>query len=325
MIPYQNTDRSVTVVLTTATGTEVHNLLKGDNGVAEQALDLLTSETHDEALVERLNLLLNPASALAEVDDDRVTVEGRTVLFDGEGVPSALTRKLLTVAREGLDLKPWKRFVVRLFSNPNRAAQAELNEFLEAGNLPITEDGCFLAYKRVRHDYSDCHSGKFDNSVGQVVEMPRSDVDGDRTRTCSQGLHFCSQDYLKHFFGGSGRIVVVKVDPADVVSIPIDYNYTKGRTWRYEVVGEVDVSTEDVAQEWGVYNFDFDAFDSDYEEWDDPLDYEDEDEDDPFDGMDEDEEASDEVMSDFGQVYAPATKPSKFSSWWNKNLVLFGR
>lgn len=322
MIPYQNTDRSVTVVLTTATGTEVHNLLKGDNGVAEQALDLLTSETHDEALVERLNLLLNPVSTLSNLDDERVTIDGRTVLFDGEGVPSALTWKLLTVAREGLDLKPWKRFVVRLFQNPNRAAQAELNEFLEAGNLPITEDGCFLAYKRVRHDYSDCHSGKFDNSVGQVVEMPRSDVDGDRTRTCSRGLHFCSQEYLKHFYGGSGRIVVVKVDPADVVSIPIDYNYTKGRTWRYEVVGEVDVSTEDVAQEWGVYNFDFDAFDSDYEEWDDPLDYEDEDEDDPFDGMDEDEEASDEVMSDFGQVYAPATKPSKFSSWWNKN---FGR
>ena len=318
MIPYQNTDRSVTVVLTTATGTEVHNLLKGDNGVAEQALDLLTSETHDEALVERLNLLLNPVSTLSNLDDERVTIDGRTVLFDGEGVPSALTRKLLTVAREGLDLKPWKRFVVRLFQNPNRAAQAELNEFLEAGNLPITEDGCFLAYKRVRHDYSDCHSGKFDNSVGQVVEMPRSDFDGDRTRTCSQGLHFCSQDYLKHFFGGSGRIVVVKVDPADVVSIPIDYNFTKGRTWRYEVVGEVDLSTEDVAQEWGVYNYDFDAFDAENV---DPLNYEEE-EWEPFDGWDDDEEADEEAVSDFGKVYAPTTKPSKFSSWWNKN---FGR
>lgn len=32
--------------------------------------------------------------------------------------------------------------------------------------------------------------------------------------------------------------MILKINPADVVAIPSDYNNTKGRTWKYEVVGE---------------------------------------------------------------------------------------
>jgi hypothetical protein len=53
-------------------------------------------------------------------------------------------------------------------------------------------------------------------------------------------LHFCSQDYLPHFGNGyDSRVVIVKINPADVVSIPSDYNNAKGRACRYEVVGEI--------------------------------------------------------------------------------------
>ena len=258
-----------------------------DAAVAVVRDDTLT----DEAKVERLRAIARPISGLAAIDDSRVTVEGRRVMFDGEGVPTALTRKLLAIQSLGLDLTPWKRFMVRLFSNPNRAAQAELNEFLEAGNLPVTEDGCFLAYKRVQEDYTDCYSGTFDNSVGKVVQMEREDVDADRNRTCSRGLHFCSQDYLQNFYRGSGRIVIVKVDPADVVSIPIDYNFTKGRTWRYVVVGEVELDAEHMEAEWGVYE---DRFVHSYDEPD-PLDWEVEWADDESDEDDDWDEWSDEI------------------------------
>lgn len=280
-IPYQITDSTLTVVL----GTTPH-IVHSDSEIFYSAIDTLTDEslTHDET-VEALEHMLTPVNAIADViDGDRVTIEGNRVLFDGEIMPSSLTRKLLTVARNGLPIEPWKRFVVRVFANPSRGAQAELNEFLEAADLPITEDGCFLAYKRVREDYRDLHSGTFDNSVGKVCEMPRQDVDSDRDRTCSAGLHFCSQDYLKNFYSGGGRIVIVKVNPSDVVSIPSDYNFTKGRTCRYEVVGEVDLSAESTKQEWGIYDEQFTLFDV-LDNWDDPLDwYDDEDdEDDEYD------------------------------------------
>jgi hypothetical protein len=117
---------------------------------------------------------------------------------------------------------------------------------LEKNSLPITPDGCFLAYKRVRENYMDCHTGTMDNSVGRVVEMERNMVDDNRNNTCSSGLHFCSHSYLSSF--GGERTVIVKIDPADVVSIPSDYNDAKGRACRYTVIGEVGRNPEDKAE-----------------------------------------------------------------------------
>jgi hypothetical protein len=81
-----------------------------------------------------------------------------------------------------------------------------------------------------------------DNSPGRVVEMERNQVDDNKDQTCSTGLHFCGMSYLSHFSGE--RTVIVKVNPADVVSIPSDYNGAKGRACRYEVVGELGVEPE---------------------------------------------------------------------------------
>lgn len=84
------------------------------------------------------------------------------------------------------------------------------------------------------------------NSPGNTVSMPRYQVDSNRYNTCSVGLHFCSREYLPAFGCGDGeKVVLVKVNPADVVSIPVDYNNAKGRTWKYEVVSEVTGLTEE--------------------------------------------------------------------------------
>lgn len=96
-----------------------------------------------------------------------------------------------------------------------------------------------MAYKMVNQDYTDCHTSKFDNSPGQVLVMKRSDVDSNRQETCSRGFHFCSVSYLSSTYGSGGRLMQVKINPKDVVSIPPDYNFAKGRTWRYEVVKEI--------------------------------------------------------------------------------------
>jgi hypothetical protein len=87
-----------------------------------------------------------------------------------------------------------------------------------------------------------------DNSVGKIVEMERNSVDDNSSNTCSSGLHFCSQEYLSSF--GGERTVIVKINPRDVVSIPNDYNNSKGRACRYEVIGEVGVRQEDEEQDF---------------------------------------------------------------------------
>jgi hypothetical protein len=101
----------------------------------------------------------------------------------------------------------------------------------------------------VREDFKDIHSGTFDNSVGAICEMERNTVDDNKEQTCSAGLHFCSQEYLPNFGSGRGdHVMILKINPRDVVSIPVDYNNSKGRCCRYEVIGEVGVNPEDAVE-----------------------------------------------------------------------------
>jgi hypothetical protein len=168
-----------------------------------------------------------------------VEIKDGSINFHGRVVHNTLTKRIIGFIREGLPHEPLLNFFKNLMENPSKRAVDELYDFLEAGELPITEDGCFLAFKNVRSNYFDIHSGKNDNSVGKVCEMPRNAVDEDKERTCSYGLHFCSIKYLPHFSDGeNGKTMIVKINPKDVVAIPADYENTKGRTCRYEVVAE---------------------------------------------------------------------------------------
>ena len=172
---------------------------------------------------------------------DDVAIEGGAVTFKGKPVDNTLTARMLRQLREGFDLKPMARFLENLMQNPSYRAVQDLYTFLEYGKMPITEDGCFLAYKKVRANYHDIRTGTIDNSVGQVVSMLRNGVDEDPNRTCSYGLHVCSFDYLPSYARApDDRVMIPKVNPRDVVAIPKDYNNTKMRVSRYEVVGELE-------------------------------------------------------------------------------------
>lgn len=155
---------------------------------------------------------------------------------------NTIVNRIVKMSEEGFSPEPLMQFVNNLYKNPSATAIKELYGFSEASNLPITTDGCFIAYKIINNNYTDCYTSTIDNSIGQVVEMMRGSVDDNRNNTCSTGLHFCSKDYLKHYGSSrrdTDRCVLVKINPADVVSIPSDYNNAKGRTCRYEVVGEI--------------------------------------------------------------------------------------
>jgi len=195
--------------------------------------------------------LLDTKKAIKEFCNGVIEIKGGVLYYDGAELKNSLTMKILQMMEEGFDITPMVNFLERLRSNPSRVAQQELYDFLEAGDLPITPDGYFLAYKAVRNDFRDYHSGTFDNSVGAVCEMPRNEVCDDRTITCSYGLHFAQLEYAESFGGSDGHLMVLKVSPADVVSIPMDYNNTKGRCSRYEVIDEYKGNSE--AMEKSVY------------------------------------------------------------------------
>jgi len=186
-----------------------------------------------------IEALINIASAVEDFGEGRVTVEHGVVMYDGQALHNSMTNRIIDMMREGFNVQPMILFLENLMENPDYRAVNELYGFMEATDLPITATGMFRAYKMVRNNYTDHRTGTFDNSVGAVVEMPRNQVNPDKEATCSEGLHFCSQGYLG-CYGGSGRTMILEINPRDVVSIPVDYNNSKGRACRYTVVGEIE-------------------------------------------------------------------------------------
>ncbi len=134
------------------------------------------------------------------------------------------------------DDKAIKKFYDRLGHNPDENSKKMLFNFLKAGHFPILSDGHFVAYKKVREDFTDCHTGNFDNHPGKEVKMRREDCDSDPNHACSRGLHIGTYNHANGF--GGAHLIAVKVDPADVVAVP-NYDKTKMRVCRYFVLKEV--------------------------------------------------------------------------------------
>jgi hypothetical protein len=189
--------------------------------------------------------VVDPAKEILAYGAGHVAIQGSKVFYKEREMAGVLTSRLIEMYQDGFPVEPLILFMENLMQNPSKRAVTELYGFLEKGNLPLTPDGYFLAYKKDRKDFLDCHSGTMDNSPGKIVEMERNEVDDDQNRTCSAGLHFCSKEYLPHFGGHDSRTVILKINPRDVVSIPTDYNNAKGRACRYEVIGELGVHPDE--------------------------------------------------------------------------------
>jgi len=194
--------------------------------------------------------ILNEKVGVFERDGFVVTEE--EVSYQGETLPSVLAAKIRAIVNEGLPISLFGKFWENLQKNPSASSVRELYEFLAYKELPITEDGCFLAYKGLSSDYWSISgntktkvtkgtvdaSGRIFNGIGEEIEVRRFDVDDNRNVHCSFGLHVGSLDYAKDF--AQGRLVVVKVNPKDVVSVPTDYSCQKCRVSAYKVVDDFE-------------------------------------------------------------------------------------
>jgi len=213
-----------------------------DTPKANEVIAAIRAESFDKAVE-----LLNIAEQIKTYLHSDLRLVGDDIFYKDQPLENCLTRRILKMRDEGFSIEPMLRFLENLMLNPSRTAVEELYLFLEASDLPITEDGHFLAYKRVRDDYTDCHSGKIRNMVGDTPSMARNSVDDNRENTCSYGLHFASLEYLRNFVGS--RLMVLKINPANVVSIPVDYGFSKGRCSGYEVHAELEMPSDFAALE----------------------------------------------------------------------------
>lgn len=190
--------------------------------------------------------IADPSYALAGTD---FSMKDNKIYYQNEELPPALSSRMRKMILLGLDLNIMIKFWENLNKNPSFNSRKMLYSFLEKNGHALTEDGHFLAYKTVQNNFLDKHSGKFDNSPGKVVEMDRSLVNDNPNDYCSSGLHFASWNYARNHFhnGSSDKMVMVKINPADVVAVPHDYNGEKCRGCKYEVISEVtEMNNEEV-------------------------------------------------------------------------------
>lgn len=252
-----------------------HTISKDTHIAYSKIIEAIKAQAWDE-----LRDLVTPVTAMIAFGNGNVSIDGSEVLWKGQPFHNSLATRMVEMFQEGFPIDPMANFMSNLMNNPSKRSVDQVYGFLEKNSLPITEDGHFLAYKRVRADYLDVHSGTIDNSVGEFVEMERNLVDDNPDSHCSVGLHFCSEGYLGHFGSRGDPVMILKINPADVVSIPTDYNGAKGRCWKYEVVGEVDGDPKDaftqvVDNTWSptpaAKPWPFDSFNIDHMDGDEPY------------------------------------------------------
>lgn len=186
---------------------------------------------------------------------ERVSYDNGRLLFDGDEVETALAEHIVRMVKAGDESWPaYVQFLENLANNPSKKSRKALFEWVKDRGLILTEDGEFIAYKGVNSNenrtsihsggaYVDGQwvSGHIPNRVGSVITMPRSGVDPDRDSACSTGLHAGTSKYARSF---GPKIILVAINPRDVVMVPKDCDSQKLRVCRYTVVE--DDNTEDL-------------------------------------------------------------------------------
>lgn len=210
------------------------------------------------------------AKALHEMSNDENTVaissrirlvNNSKLMIDDNVITGPLSSQIMKMARErsanpdSVNVNDWMsliNFTELLFDNVDPYIREQLYDWLmyqvRNGRLTLTNEGKFLGYKGINPNLTSIHSGPgivngtpmnghLDNSPGTTIEMARESVDANPNQTCSTGLHVGSFDYAKMF---GSVVVLVEVDPRDVISVPYDYDGQKIRTCKYKVIKVVD-------------------------------------------------------------------------------------
>ncbi len=209
---------------------------------------LLTPGTDHDA--EMLVDLVDIRKGLERASFGAIQFDDETILWRGKPLTGIWVDRILAhrAAGEAFD-HLWKA-LDKLVHNPTVTAIERLPIFLDRVGLGFLPDGRFLAFKGVQADYHSAHENtdgtRFRHLVGDAPRMPREEVDPDPNQTCSTGLHVGAPGYVRgHYSGGRYALVLVAVDPVDVVSVPTDYQGEKMRVCGYEVIEHLDQSYSD--------------------------------------------------------------------------------
>lgn len=227
MFPYTITNNSITVIVDGKSHTvsdSAPNFLALRGGILSGNEEIIRSN-------------LSASKSVESWSNGKFRVSGDSVIYEDRTLPPELGKRILEMASKGEDPFIFFRFWERLKSNPSHRSVEQLYPFLNNHNIPFTKDGTFLAYKSIRSDWLDHHSGTIKNEVGKTIVMPRHKISDDPQHACHQGLHVGALEYATNFGSSDRKIIICEVDPKDVVCVPYDCSQQKMRVCEYKIFG----------------------------------------------------------------------------------------
>jgi hypothetical protein len=225
--------------------------LSQDHENYTRVVNLLTTIPVDRINEDELKAFIVPALAVNKSLtrlSERVTFDGANILFDGDVVSDAIAQHILRIVKEGGSTDSYKAlvaFMEKLYTNPSEKSRNNLYDFIVRHKITIDPDGDFYAYKGVKANGGSIMEGfgivdgvsmygSLPNKPGSVLEMPRAQVNANRADGCGIGLHAGTYSYASGW--SRGMLLLVKINPRDVVSVPECSDFQKIRTCRYKVV-----------------------------------------------------------------------------------------
>lgn len=248
-IPYNITDRSIMFF---ANGRPWN--VSADNKNFDTIRTILLSQTvgrggvdnrtndQVQAIANQLVDLADEGAALIRASKGKLIIEGNELIYNGEILHNVWVDKIISFKTKDEKFTPVFNALEDLQKNPTPEARDRLPIFVERSKLGFLPDGRICAFKVVRHDYTDVHTGTLDNHPGKHVEIPRDRVDPNPDQTCSYGLHLGALEYIPSFglYNHDRRVMLCAFWPRDAVAVPVDYNGSKLRVCAYDVLSELD-------------------------------------------------------------------------------------
>ena len=236
MISYGYSDDHIMI---TFPGSESYTILS-DNKNYRKVRDILEKykgkPITDEKVIKELRALMSIKETIRQWTHGEIVISHGVAVYRGMPLPADLNSRLVSMAEAGDE--GWvglANFWRRLSENPSWRSTQQVYGFLKHQHLPIDMDGYLYAYKGVNLDYTDRHTGLFSNKPGTAHSKPRGHISDDPTKHCHVGFHVGDYTYAKNF---ASKLVIVRVDPKNVVCVPDDENRRKVRVCEYEVVAD---------------------------------------------------------------------------------------
>lgn len=169
----------------------------------------------------------------------KITYDSGVIRYNGSAVDNKLANRIIKMIEDGYDCAPLMKFMELCYQNDNPSVIDRLYDFMESSGIMLDKDGYVVGFKKVRDDGYDYYSRTVLYEVGKTVVISKSACNTDSRNTCSGGLHIGSKNYAENlWYKGRGKVLLLRVNPKNVMCIPEEAGFEKLRACEVEVVAE---------------------------------------------------------------------------------------